>query len=303
MIPVTLDNDSSDRKEAHRAIAISALGLGLSGAIELCLAIFTHSVALLGDALHNLSDVSTSIVVFIGLRISKREPTEKYPYGYERAEDIAGLGIALVIWASAVFAATETYHKFIDHTPTTHVYVGMAGAVLGIVANQVVARYKLRVGTKIHSATLIADAKHSWLDAISSLGALLGLIMVAFGHPLGDPIAGIFVTLFIVHVGYEVTTEMIHHLMDGVDPEILAEVTSIAAKGENVISATSRARWTGRSLIVEIVMTFEAKVSFAAIQKTSRHIESEVVQKIPGTRMVTIVPKLDQNSAEGRQFE
>lgn len=187
MIPSTVDNDSIDRKEAHRAIAISAVGLGISGAIELFLALFTHSVALLGDALHNLSDVSTSLVVFIGLRISKREPTDKYPYGFDRAEDIAGLGIALVIWASAAFAAVETYRKFADHSPTTHVYVGMAGAVLGIIANQIVARYKARVGTKIHSATLVADAKHSWLDAVSSLGALIGLIMVALGHPLGGP--------------------------------------------------------------------------------------------------------------------
>jgi cation diffusion facilitator family transporter len=99
----------------------------------------------------------------------------------------------------------------------------MVGAVLGVAGNQVVARYKARVGRRIQSATLQADARHSWLDALSSLGALIGLAVVALGYPVGDPIAGFAVTLFILHVGYEVTSELVHHLMDGVDPDVLQE--------------------------------------------------------------------------------
>lgn len=134
----------------------------------------THSVGL-GDAIHNLSDVSTSFVVFAGFFISKRPASERYPYGLERAEDIAGLGAAAIIWASAAFAASR----------------------------------------RIHSATLLADAKHSWLDAISSAGALAGLVAVALGFPLGDPIAGFAITAFIAHVGWEVTHDVVHPLMDG----------------------------------------------------------------------------------------
>jgi divalent metal cation (Fe/Co/Zn/Cd) transporter len=89
--------------------------------------------------------------------------------------------VALVIWAPTVFAGAESYRKLVAHGSTTSVYLGMAGAVLGIVGNQVVARYKLRVGPRINYATLVADAKHSWLDALSSAGALAGLILVAFG--------------------------------------------------------------------------------------------------------------------------
>ena len=81
------------------------------------------------------------------------------------------------------------------------------------------ARYKLITGRRIRSATLVADARHSWLDALSSAGALAGLVAVAAGQRWGDPVAGIAVTLFICHVGYEVTTDVIHRLADGVDPE------------------------------------------------------------------------------------
>jgi divalent metal cation (Fe/Co/Zn/Cd) transporter len=92
----------------------------------------------------------------------------------------------------------------------------MAAALVGLAANRVVAAYKGRVGTRIQSTTLLADARHSWLDALSSLGALLGLIAVALGAAWGDAVAGFAVTLFIIHVGWEVTGELVHHLMDGV---------------------------------------------------------------------------------------
>jgi cation diffusion facilitator family transporter len=104
----------------------------LTGLAELLLAVLTGSVGLLGDAIHNLSDVSTSAVVFLGFRLSRRPATERYPYGLERAEDLAGIGIAVVIWASAAFAGFESIRKLVVHGTTTHVGAGIAGAIVGI---------------------------------------------------------------------------------------------------------------------------------------------------------------------------
>jgi divalent metal cation (Fe/Co/Zn/Cd) transporter len=83
--------------------------------------------------------VSTSAVVFLGFRLSRRPASERYPYGLERAEDLAGIGIAAVIWASAAFAGYESIRKLLMHGPTTHVGAGIAGAVIGIVGNLAVA--------------------------------------------------------------------------------------------------------------------------------------------------------------------
>jgi divalent metal cation (Fe/Co/Zn/Cd) transporter len=92
-----------------------------------------------------------------------------------------------VIWASAAFAGYESARKLADHGHTAHVGVGIAAAVVGILGNQAVARYKLVIGRRIGSATLLADARHSWLDALSSAGALAGLVAVAAGWRWGDP--------------------------------------------------------------------------------------------------------------------
>ena len=152
--PLTGFDDRGDRRQANRAIGFSAIGLTLTGLIELALAVFSGSVGLLGDALHNLSDVSTSLLVFIGFRASRKLATERYPYGFERAEDLAGVGVALVIWASAAFTATESVRKSVHHGTTDHAGWAALGAVVGILGNQIVARYKLRVGQRINSHTL-----------------------------------------------------------------------------------------------------------------------------------------------------
>src|SRR5213592_3789156 len=111
-------DDAADRRAANRAVAVSAAGLAVTGVVELLLAVLTGSVGLLGDAIHNLSDVSTSAVVFLGFRLSRRPATARYPYGLDRAEDLAGIGIAVVIWASAAFAGYESIRKLIGHAPT-----------------------------------------------------------------------------------------------------------------------------------------------------------------------------------------
>ena len=274
-------DDADERRQANRAVAVSAVGLGLTGLAELLLALLTGSVGLLGDAIHNLSDVSTSAVVFLGFRLSRRPPTERYPYGLERAEDLAGIGIAVVIWASAAFAGFESIRKLIEHGQTHYVWAGIAGAVLGIIGNQVVARYKLVVGKRINSATLIADARHSWLDALSSAGALAGLVAVALGQSWGDPVAGLAVTAFICHVGYEVTADVLHRLADGVDPEVITRAEAAAGSVPGVIHAHARARWTGRTLRVEIEGWVDPGLGARDADALGRLVAEQISRQLP----------------------
>jgi cation diffusion facilitator family transporter len=259
--------------------------------VELVLAVLTGSVGLLGDAIHNLSDVSTSAVVFLGFRLSRKGPTERYPYGLDRAEDLAGIGIAVVIWASAAFAGYESIRKLVDHGPTGHVALGMAGAALGIAGNQVVARYKLTVGRRIKSATLIADARHSWLDALSSAGALAGLVAVSLGIRLGDPIAGMAVTLFICHVGYEVTKDVVHRLADGVDPAVITAAEAAAGSVDGVIHAHARARWTGRTLRVEIEGWVDPDLTVTGADAIGQQIAQAIASQLPEAGSFTWTPR------------
>jgi cation diffusion facilitator family transporter len=284
-------DDTSDRRDANRAVAVSAVGLAFTGLIELTVALLSGSVGLLSDALHNLSDVSTSLVVFVGFRFSKREATDSHPYGYERAEDIAGLGVALVIWASAVLAGVVSIHKLTESGRTSHLSLGVAAAVIGILGNQVVARYKGRVGRRIQSATLVADARHSWLDAVSSAGALLGLVGVAFGFRWADGVAGLVVTVFIVHIAWEVTSELLTHLMDGVEPGVLAAAEGAAVSVDGVVHAHVRARWMGRSLLLDVEGFLAANTTVEAAEATGRIVWAAVIVAVPQSRVVLWTPR------------
>ena len=289
--PTRRFDDAADRHDANRAIGASAVGLAVTGLIELAVALLTGSVGLLGDALHNLSDVSTSLAVFVGFKMSKRSATPANPYGYERAEDLAGLGVALVIWASAVFAGVVSIHKLTVHGRTSDVGVGMAAAVIGVVGNQVVARIKLRVGRRIQSATLVADAQHSWLDALSSAGALLGLVGVALGLGWADGVAGLLVTAFIVHVGWEVTSDLLVHLMDGVDPDTLDAAEAAALTVPGVEHVHVRARWMGRSLFIDVEGFVPAGTTVEAADALGREVEDAILAAVPEGRSVLWSPR------------
>ena len=282
-----LRDDEADRRAANRAVSVSAVGLACTGLAELLLALLTGSVGLLGDAIHNLSDVSTSAVVFLGFRLSRRPASERFPYGLERAEDLAGIGIAVVVWASAVFAGFESVRKLIEHGHTTDVGWGIAGAVIGIAGNQVVARYKLAVGRRIGSATLVADAKHSWLDALSSAGALAGLIAVACGQRWGDPVAGLAITVFICHVGYEVTSDVMRRLADGVDPGVIHAAEAAAGSMPGVVHAHARARWTGRTLRVEIEGWVRPDLTARDADALGRQVAAAIARELPEAGSLT----------------
>ena len=284
---VSTVDEAGDRRQANLAVGWGGVGLAVTGLIELALAVLSGSVALLGDALHNLSDVSTSVLVFVGFRASKRLPTDRYPYGYDRAEDLAGVGIAVVIWASAAFAGVESVRKLLGHGGTHYVGWAIAGAAVGIVGNQIVARIKLRIGKRINSATLIADAKHSWLDALSSTGALIGLIGVLAGLKWADAVAGIVVTAFICHVGWEVSSDIVHRLMDGVDPEIIATAERAAADVPGVRHAHARARWTGRILRVEIEGWVDGQTTVTEADRVGQTVADRLATEIPDMRNFT----------------
>ncbi len=284
----TRHDEAEHRSAANRALVYSAIGLGAAGGIELFFALITHSVGLLGDALHNLSDVSTSLLVFLGFCVSKRPASRGHSYGYDRAEDIAGIGVALAIWASAAFAGIESVKKLLHHGPTVHLGWGIAAALVGIAGNQVVAWYKGRVGRRIQSATLVADARHSWLDAISSLGAAVGLVAVALGFPLGDPIAGIAITLMICHVGYEVTVEIVSHLMDAVDPSLLDQAAAGALTVPEVEAIQVRGRWSGRTLRFDIQASVDPSMTVGATEPMVTAIESAVFNTVEEARVVEV---------------
>lgn len=292
-------SDEANRQKAMRAIVFSSLGLLLTSSFELGVVFLSGSVALLSDALHNLGDVFTTVGVYLGFRASRRTATARYPYGYGRAEDLAGIVIVAAIWASAVLAAWQSYEKFVSGRGTSHLAIGMVAAVVGIVGNQLVARYKLKVGRAIKSVPLIVDAKHSMLDAIASGGALVGLVGVALGFRAADPLAGFAIALLIVHIGIDATRDVVSRLMDVHDDEVGRTVLAAINQIPEVKAVTNlRVRWLGRQVEVRVRVHLPPTISFVEAHELSHQVEKTILEAIPDVREVAVesVPDISSES-------
>ena len=134
---------------------------------------------------------------------------------------------------------------------------------------------------------MIADAKHSWLDALSSAGAMLPLVGVAVGWSWADAVAGLFVTGFICHVGWQVSSDIAHRLLDGVDPDVVTTAEATAAQTDGVMHAHARARWTGRTLRVEVEGWVEATTTVADADRIGRLVAKRLGTELPQMRSFT----------------
>src|SRR5437588_5379477 len=204
-----VDADLYGNRAGLRAVPISTAGMFLVAAIQFAIADIGGSAGLFADALHNLGDVLTTVALWIAFVIARRAANQRYTYGYHRTEDLAGIFIVLVIIASAVAGAVESILKLTSGAPPTQLPLSMAAALVGVAGNELLAQYKITVGKRINSVPLIADGQHSRIDGLTSLAAFVGLIGVALGFRIADPIAGLVITVVILTVVYSITRRFV----------------------------------------------------------------------------------------------
>ena len=163
--PVPLAGSPAGEDEGLRAVRLSAIGLGLTAAVEFAFVAASGSVALLADGLHNLGDVFTTVTLWVAFVVGRRQPDRGYTFGFARAEDVAGVLVVLAIAASAVVATWESLARLTgDAAALRNPGWALAAAMVGVAGNEAVARYKLQVGRRINSVPLEADGRHSRVD-------------------------------------------------------------------------------------------------------------------------------------------
>jgi cation diffusion facilitator family transporter len=159
--PDSIDDALAGSDEGIRAVKLSLLGLGTTALLQLFVVLFSGSVGLLADTIHNFADASTAIPLWLAFSISRRPPTRRYTYGFGRAEDLAGVFVVAMIAASSIVAAWESVQKLIHPEPIANLGWVAAASVVGCLGNELVAQYRIRTGERIGSAALVADGYHA----------------------------------------------------------------------------------------------------------------------------------------------
>src|SRR5215212_2034115 len=209
-----LEADAAGR----RALLISLVALGVTALVQALIVALSGSVALLGDTLHNVADALTAVPLLIAFALARRPVTKRFTYGYGRAEDLAGLFVVAMIALSTVLAVWVAVDRLLHPRTVTHLWVVAAAGLVGFAGNELVARYRIRVGRRIGSAALVADGLHARTDGFTSLAVLIGALGVAAGWTWADPVVGLLIAAAILGVLRSAVAQVGARLMDAVDP-------------------------------------------------------------------------------------
>jgi cation diffusion facilitator family transporter len=280
-----------------RAVQISLVVLAITAALQVVVYLASGSVALLADTIHNFTDAFTALPLWLAFMLGRRPSSRRYTYGRGRAEDLAGVIIVLLIFASALLAGYESYLKLIDPTGIDNIGWVMAAAVVGFIGNEAVAIFRIRVGTEIGSAALIADGQHARVDGLTSLAVLGGALGVLAGWEIADPLVGALITVAILFIVRDSAVIVWHRLMDAVDPDVLGqlehEAEEFVGEHDGVYAVDGiRMRWLGHKLQAEMNLHVDGDLPTRRSHELVEELRHDLFHELPhlGSIVVHVDP-------------
>lgn len=263
------------------ALKVGLLGLGITALFQVVIVVLSGSVGLLADTIHNFGDAGTSIPLWIAFSLTRRGASKRFTYGYGKTEDVAGIIIIAIIFFSACVAAFESVRKIMHPQSVTHLWWAAAAALIGFVGNEAVAVFRMKIGREIGSAALVADGQHARIDGLTSLAVLIGLLGVRLGMPILDPIIGILITVAILFIVKEATLSIWSRLIDGIEPEILADIEHAPTHVTGVQGVHGvRARWIGHKVYSDLTIDVDPSLPVQEADAIARQVEQSIYEHI-----------------------
>ncbi len=274
-----------------RASKVSALANLFLTVAKVLAGILVNSTALIADGVHSLIDVLGSILVWIGIRVASKPPDELHPYGHFKAESLAELSVGIIILISALAIIHEAVTSFLEMSTPKFEFYALLVALISAIVNELLARYKIKVGIETKSSSLVAEGKHSRVDVLSSISVFVGYLFAGFGYWWADPLIAIVVSVLIIQMGVEILRNAVNSIMDRVDPELALKVKSAVERIEGVEGVEFvGVRGTWKAKIVEVHVVVNPGMSAETIDVLEREIEERVKSTVSNVvRVVTVV--------------
>ena len=281
--------DDAGKKAAMIAIASNCL----LTILNITVGLMGGSYALFAEGLHTFSDIVTSIIAYVGFKVSQKPANERFPEGYGRAEALFGLIIVIFLAFISFEIMDSAYDKMqnLSMIAAPDYYV-VAMAVVGICLNFVVSRYLIKVGREINSPLIEADGQHQKTDIYTSITILAGIVAAKMGFTILDPIIGFLIGILVLKVAFDIGKKNIMHIMGFVpdNDEIVLEIKRIAEDTPNASNAHNiRIDNFASYLIVSLHMQVDANLTFQEAYDISCHVEENIL-KLPEVRYVSVKP-------------
>lgn len=209
--------ESNFQKIANRVSLITIIGNVALSVVKLLAGIIAHSSAMISDAVHSASDVFSTFVVIIGIKLASKEPDKEHPYGHERLECVAAIILSVVLFITGLGIGMGALKNILQGNHGNLQVPGilaLIAAIVSIVSKEAMYWYTRHYAKKIDSGALIADAWHHRSDAFSSIGALIGIGGARLGFPVMDSIASLVIFVFIAKASIDIFKDAMDKMVD-----------------------------------------------------------------------------------------
>jgi len=302
-----MSKDKVYTKEETEAIVQNTAAVGIFGnvvlsAFKLFAGIFGHSAAMVSDAVHSLSDVFATLIAYIGRKLSEKPADDEHPYGHERFECIASVILGAILIATGVRIGLSCVDAIVNKTYLTAAEPGiiaLIAAIASIVVKESMFWYTRYQAKRIKSSAFMADAWHHRSDALSSIGAFVGIGAARMGYPIMDSVAGLLISVVILIVAARIISDAVNNMLDrSADPALMKEmrkaINDYSAERDLDVSVDSLiTRRFGDRVYVDLEIGIDGNMRLKDAHDIAEEIHSMIEKEYKDVKhvMVHINPK------------
>lgn len=286
----------TDRREAliiRKMSLISLIGNTVLSGFKLFAGVIGNSGAMISDAIHSFSDVLTTLIAWIGVKVSKKAADEAHPYGHERMECVASLLLGLVLMATGLGVGRVGVDNIIANNYEALAIpkmIALAASVVSILGKEAMFWYTRYYAKLINSSAFMADAWHHRSDAISSIGSFIGIAGTMLGFPVMDSVASVVICLFILKVAYDILRDALMKMLDTSCGEAYEnQLTHYIAEKEDVRSVDLlHSRMFGNKVFIDLEISVDGDKSLRDAHAVAELVHEDVELNFPEIKHIMI---------------
>lgn len=249
-----------------------------------------HSTAMISDSIHSMSDVITTVIALIGIKMSNHEKDREHPYGHERFECIASMILSFILFITGLLLVDTSLSSRDTLYKVKPSMIALVVAVISIVAKEVMYRYTMYYATKISSIALRADAHHHRSDALSSLGALIGIALSMIGFKYGDMLASLCIAVIICYEAFKIFSESVDKIVDKACDISTVKGIEKVIKSVNGVQRIDelRTRQFGDKMYVDVDIAVDGEITLAKAHEIAEEVHDTIETKFNDCKHIMV---------------
>ena len=281
------------QRVANKVSFVTIIGNLLLSVMKLIVGFVAHSNAMISDAIHSASDVFSTFVVIIGIKLASKKADKEHPYGHERLECVAAIVLSMVLFITGL-GIGATALKNITSGDYNNIAVpgilALIAAIISIISKEAMYWYTRYNAKKIDSSALMADAWHHRSDAFSSIGALIGIAGARMGFPVMDSIASLIIFVFIIKAAYDIFKDAIDKMVDhACDDDTVNQIRECVMKHEDVLGIDMlQTRIFGNKIYVDLEIATDGSYTLSKAHVIAESVHDDIEKSFPKVKHIMV---------------